>query len=61
MKLVKPWYRALYDFFFQSAEDHADEMERCRQAQANYYRMLGNLPIKKSKRPLRNISPHHKV
>ena len=60
MKLVKPFGKALYDFFFQSPEDYANEMERCRQAQINYLKLRGNIRTGKKKRQLR-YKPHRKV
>ena len=53
MKLVKPFWKALYDFFFQSAEDYANEIKMCTEAQRSYYKLLGNIRTTKHKRQLR--------
>ena len=53
MKLVKPWYTQLYDFFFQSEEEQLREQQLCREAQVKYYQLLGNIKPHKDKRPLR--------
>ena len=53
MKIVKPFKKQLYDFFFQSKEDYAKELELCNNAQRRYYMLLGNIRQHKVKRQLR--------
>ena len=53
MKLVKPFWKQLYDLLFQSAKDYAKEIELCNNAQIKYYQLLGNIRQHKIKRQLR--------
>ena len=54
MKIVKPFWKQLYDLFFQSKENYAKEVELCRNAQIKYYQLLGNIRPNNHKRQLRH-------
>ena len=42
MRLVEPFYKKVWKFFFQSAEDRKKEMDMCNEAQRKYYGLFAN-------------------